>query len=199
VLPQKLLDQIKNTVELFHKNELYNNDLHERNVIVQNGDLEHPQAYIIDYGSATRGKKAPDDETSKPIADEAIVNRLAPLTKSPETKFKEKLNETEREWKSIVESAKENPKAKKQYDIIKTGVETDDENVLEQQFASASSRDSEFQTFLGNLLRMYREEEANRGHIEAFLAAKASEKKTRPFNLRQIQDVRRIIGNQEKI
>ncbi|MGD1003463.1 MAG: hypothetical protein ABR884_02710 [Minisyncoccia bacterium] len=199
VLPQKLLDQIKNTVELFHKNELFNNDLHERNVIVQNGDLEHPQAYIIDYGSATRGKRAPGDETSKPIADEAIVNRLAPLTKSPETKFKERFSDTEREWESIAESAKENPKAKKQYEAMRAAIEVNNDNVLEQQFASASFNDSEFQIFLGNLLKMYREKKMSRSHIEAFLTAKANEKKMRPFNLRQIQDVRRMMGNQGKI
>jgi hypothetical protein len=199
VLPQELLDQIKNTVELFHKNGLFDNDLHERNVIVQNGDLEHPQAYIIDYGSATRGKKAPSDEMAKPIADEAIVNRLAPLTKSPEKKIKERLSETEKEWDSIAASAGENPKAKKQYDVIRAGIKVNNDNVLEQQFASASSHDSELQMFFGNLLRMYREEETSRDHIEAFLTAKANERKMRPFNLRQIQDVRRIIGNQGKI
>ena len=196
VLPQKFLDQIKNTVELFHKNELFNNDLHERNVIVQNGDLEHPQAYIIDYGSATRGKRPPGDGTSKPIADEAIVARLAPLTKSPEAKLKEKISETEKEWNSIVASTEENPKTKKQYDSIKLGLEMNNKNILEQQFAISSSHDSEFRMFLGNLLRVYREEETSRSHIETFLAAKMHERNMRPFNLRQIHDVRRMMGDQ---
>ena len=195
VLPPELLEQIKNTVELFHKNGLYDNDLHERNVIVQNGDLEHPQAYIIDFGSATRGKKASNDETSKPIADEAIVARLAPLTKSPEEKTRERIDETEKGWEALVASTKEHPKAKKQYEIIKTGIESNDENMLEHQFAVSSSNDDEFRLFLGNLLRIYREEESSRERIEAFLAAKGKTKKMRPFNIRQIQDVRRMMGN----
>ncbi len=80
---QKLIQQVQNTITYLHRFGIYHNDLHERNILVQEnknnetGDL-NLQAYIIDFGSAD------SEEKEHHIKDEYGARQLQELLKENE-------------------------------------------------------------------------------------------------------------------
>lgn len=86
---KSILEKIKNTIDLLHKNNIYHRDLHERNVMkspLANGKEE---IFIIDFGSATESQdknpgQSEENDNKRLVPDDMIIRRYEPLTRSIE-------------------------------------------------------------------------------------------------------------------
>jgi serine/threonine protein kinase len=196
VLPEEILTQLKNGVDALHKNHLYHNDLHLGNVILRDGSFENPQLYAIDYADATHERKPIEDNDGEfYLSDENIINSLEPLTKTPETKEREREENSGKEWNDRIAILKQQPVAQKQYESLKDAVNADNQKMLAGQLIAASGSDREVENYLGNLLRLSRENDAYRDSIREFLKEQVGDKKSkmRSFVLNRIQALQRVI------
>jgi tRNA A-37 threonylcarbamoyl transferase component Bud32 len=197
VLPEALLDQLKNTIDVMHSNKFYHNDLHLRNVILKDGDLENPQLYMIDFADATREKTDIQEAQGEYfLSDENIVNNLRPLTKSAEEKQKEYEKNILAEWNARVLLVEKQPKTLEQYQSMKLALEHGNTNMLEGQFAISSGKESDFENYLGNLLKMSRENEVYHQQIKEFLSKLIESQKNKTKNfyaLNRLQSLHKIM------
>ncbi|MDR3582193.1 MAG: lipopolysaccharide kinase InaA family protein [Candidatus Pacebacteria bacterium] len=196
VLPEGILSQISNTVARFHKNGFYHNDLHERNVILKDGDLQHPQTYIIDYGSATRNETLSDDPSRKPADDNGLVKRLRPLVKTAAVKRRESINESTKEWETRFNAFENNPRMKARYDQIAKMVTQSDVANMDAQFGAATSTDTDVEIFLSALLKISREHPDRKAEIIDYLTSQERKKANRGFVVKRIQQWKEAVGNE---
>ncbi len=197
VLPEAILTQIKNTVQVMHDNKFYHNDLHLRNIILEHGDLENPRLYIIDFADATHEKTNIQEAIGEYyLSDENIINNLRALTKSPEEKQKEYQEHILAEWNTREAVVKKTPKSIEQYEALKAALDAHNLNALDNQFAMSSSSESDFENFMGNLLRLSRENELYLGAVKEFLS-KLTEpqkgKKKSYYVLNRAQSLQKIL------
>jgi len=115
VIEPKILEKLKNTIDLFQKKEFYHGDLHERNIMLELDDQgEMTEVYVIDYGD---NRALGDGNLLEQSNDYQIVARYRSVTmNSVERKKKdnekhlidlEKLRSraiNKVEWKSIQEN-----------------------------------------------------------------------------------------------
>lgn len=196
VLPEAVVVQLKNLIELIHKNGLSHGDLHPGNVILKDGDLENPQLYVIDWADAVHGTMSIDEtEGEYFMSDEKIVKSLTPLTQTPEAKKKKHGEAMMREWDERIASIERQPKAQQQYESLKTALMENRTNMLEGQFMVSLASDSEVENFLGNLLKLAREDENSRAQILQFIDSKTNDRKSkiRSFVLNRMRALREAI------
>lgn len=193
VLPPAILAQVQNTIEAFHKNRLFHNDLHERQIILKDGDLEDPKTFIIDYGTASEQRPS-TEPGKKTMDDEAVVRRLSRLTKTAEQREKEHSEAKTSEWNDRIETLERQPRLEGQYRLIKTAVEMDDMPALDAHFLYSSSTDIEFKNFLAMLIALARKNKEWNGRIIDFLSGREHDTKKRPFIGAQLKQVRKILG-----
>ncbi len=193
VLPPAILEQLQNTIEAFHKDHFFHNDLHERQIILKDGDLEDPKTFIIDYGMASN--QYPNAEPGKKtMDDEAVVRRISRLTKTAEQREREHVEAKTSEWNDRIETLKRQSRFEGQYKSIRTAVEMDDVAALETQFLYSSSTDIEFKNFLATLIKLARKNEEWNARIIDFLSEHEYDTKKRPFIGAQIKQVKEILG-----
>ncbi|HLD27327.1 MAG TPA: lipopolysaccharide kinase InaA family protein [Patescibacteria group bacterium] len=120
-LAKAILDKVAKTVSLLNKNGIYHNDLHERNIILeQNKQGELTDVYIIDFGDA---EQKPDQQ--RPGGDLDMVGRLTDLTKSRQEKKDETLDDLTVKLKRLIEhySGKEaSPKNRESFEHYKKSI-----------------------------------------------------------------------------
>lgn len=191
VLPREIVAQIERTIEALHANRLYHNDLHARNIILRKADLENPQAFIIDFATATHGQPADGEEA---LSDRNIVNRLIPLVKTNEEKLHEERMRHEDEWKRRLAIIEDNPKSHQRYLEVKQCFTDGDDRRLESQFIGSSTFDQDFKTFMGALLKIYREDPGERERIARLLDGQESNRANRPFIIRKIREWKEVVG-----
>ncbi len=192
VLPPAILEQVQNTIEAFHKNRLFHNDLHERQIILKDGDLEDPKTFIIDYGTAS-DQRPGAEQGEKTMDDEAVVRRLSRLTKTPEQREKEYIEGKTSEWNDRIETLEQQPRLEGRYKLIRTAVEMDDMPALDAQLLYSSSTDIEFKNFLAMLIALARRNKKWNDRIVDFLSGYEHDTKKRPFIGAQIKQVREIL------
>jgi len=195
VLPESIVGQIENAVKALHQQGLYHNDLHLRNVILRDADLraENPQTYIIDFATATYGEPASEDSPTR-LSDENIIARLSPLTKSAESKKEKHLNEEKEEWSSRVQEIERNPRLQKRKSEIKDVLESGKKQKLESYFNAASSIDKDFESFLGILFALCREDEKYRDTIKNLIDEQSRNSTRRAFLSRAMRSWKEAIG-----
>lgn len=80
VLDKQVFDKVEQAIRILHANQLYHNDLHERNVMLELGeDGTARQVYLIDFATADTN---PDDRVVGTDLD--IVKKYQPLTQTKE-------------------------------------------------------------------------------------------------------------------
>lgn len=192
VLPRAVLDQIKNTTDAFHKNNFYHNDLHERQVILKDGDLTDPHVFIIDYGSSSTG--APGIEIDRKISDDGdILRRLERITKTLEEKQRDKAKSEMSEWNDRIATTSQNLRLEKIYTSLQEALRTRNDGVLETHFTSSISSDNDLDNFLAMLIRTARENHDTRGKIVSFLSLHEHDTKRRPFIIKRIRQAKEAI------
>jgi serine/threonine protein kinase len=196
VLPETIVTQLKNTVDLVHKNKLSHGDLHPGNVIIKDGSLDDPHVYIIDWADAVHTTRSIEEtEGEYFLSDEKIIKSLTPLTKTPENKRKARNEAMIREWNDRITSLDRQPKAQQQYKSLKAALEGNKPNILEGQFIGSLASDSDLENFLGNLLKLARESESDRDQIIDFINGQMNDKKSkiRSFALNRMQALKNAI------
>jgi len=192
VLPDTVLDQIKNGVQALHKGRLWHNDLHFGNLIIR----PDGKIYAIDFADATR-KEIKIEESTGPyhLSDENIVRSLEPLAKTPEMKREEQDKKTQAEWNDRIATLEKHVPAEAQYKLIEKALEGGNTNILENVFIGASGFDRDLDNYLGNLLRLSRKSDAYREQIGKFLDERLNDKKSkmRSFVINRIQTLQRVI------
>lgn len=192
VLPEGVLEQIKNGVETLHKGRLWHNDLHFGNLVI----TPENKIYAIDFADATDEKKNIEEvEGSHYLSDENIVRSLTPLAKTPETKQKEENKKISKEWDERIAAISKQPKAEAQYRSLKKAFIDGDLNSLESTLIGASGFDHDLENYLGNLLRLSRESEEYRAKTKIFLDERLNDKKSklRSFVKNRMQSLQRAI------
>lgn len=193
VLPSAVLDQIRNTIDAFHRNNLYHNDLHERQIILKDGDLETPRAFIIDYGTAS--EKRPDPEPGRKIMDdEAVVRRLSRLTKTSEQRAREQTDAMLLEWNDRIDMLSKQPRLEGEYYSLRKAVEAGDYEVLESRLAYTSSNDTDLNNLLAMFIKIAKENPDWRDKIMDFLSTHEHDTKKRPFFHLQLRRAKEAIG-----
>jgi tRNA A-37 threonylcarbamoyl transferase component Bud32 len=195
VLPEAIATQIKNSMALLHEKEFYHNDLHPRNIIIRDGDMENPQAYIIDFATATHGKRILKDSDIKYLPDGQIISSLASLSKSANQKESDRKKESLDEWNNRIEAFKKQPRGAKQYEVVKIALEGNNLSTIENQFILSSSSDMDLQNFLAILISLSRENAESRTEVIDFLSSHENDKKKRTFFLNQLKEAKKIIEN----
>lgn len=196
VLPKEIITQIKNGVDALHKGHLYHNDLHLGNVILKDGQLENPQIYAIDYADATHEKKTIDEADGEfYLSDENIIKSLEPLTKTPEEKQKNREESILQEWNDRIALIERQPKAQEQYISLRNELATKNRGALEGQLIASSGSDRDVENYLGNLLKLSRENGTYRDEIRIFLKERVGDKKSkmRSFVLNRMQALQKAI------
>jgi serine/threonine protein kinase len=188
-LPKEILTQLENTIDLLHRNGVFHNDLHERNVIIKDADLENPRSYVIDFGSATVGKKASGTRGIKISPDEAILDRLAPLLTTIRDEREAERSAERLQWEEKIIALKENSSFSQKYGAVREALLSSEEGdaALEKQLAIALAHDAGFEDFLVLLLIASREIPDRKDHIQHFLDDYIGTKKVRPFALNKIK------------
>ncbi len=191
VLPREVVAQIERTVEALHANRLYHNDLHARNIILRKADLEKPQAFIIDFATATHDRPADGKDA---LADGNIINRLIPLAKTSEEKLHEERMRHEDEWNRRLAIIEDNPKSRQKYLDIKECFTGGDDRRLESQFIGSLTFDQDFKTFMGALLKIYREDPVQQDRIARFVVGQEGNRANRPFIIKKIREWKEVVG-----
>lgn len=81
LLEKDIFERIKNTINIFHENSLWHNDMHERNIMItrdNNGKIE--DVYIVDFAAAS------NNELENTLEDQYIYIRWIENTTSQEEK-----------------------------------------------------------------------------------------------------------------
>ena len=61
-IEKKIIDKVVNTVNLLNENNIYHNDLHERNIMLEFGDDGNvSDVFIIDFGKASKDERVSTD------------------------------------------------------------------------------------------------------------------------------------------
>jgi hypothetical protein len=181
VLPPTVLSQIDNTVKLFHENGLFHNDLHERNVLIENSGLENPRLFIADFGSATIGKRAQEDAGFKVSEDTDIIRRLSPLTKTPQEKLLEEKLAEKKNWEDAAGKIESHPQLRKKYGIIMQYIENSDDANINNEFTISSAEEKTFNEFAAILFKIGRENDRYRNQIIKLLQTWMEDGKIRSF------------------
>jgi hypothetical protein len=197
VIPEEVLAQLKNGVNAWHEGGLYHNDLHPRNIIVKDGRLENAQLWGIDFADAGHEKRN-IEEAEGPfyLSDEKIIRSLSRLTLTPEMKRKAKDEAEKKEWNDRITLLEQQPKAQEQYKSLKGALAGKNSNMLEGQLIAASGSDRDLENYLGNLLRLSRENDEYHDQIKNFLDRCLSDNrksKIRSFVLNRIQAFQKAI------
>ena len=196
VLPPAIITQIKNTLDLIHKNNFSHGDAHPGNLILKDGDLQNPRVYIIDWADAYHGTKTIEDAPGEYfLSDEKIVKNLSRLTKTPEEKERSRKEAGERDWNERIALLEQQPKAQGQYRSLKKSLEEMTSDALDKNLIIASSTERDLENFLGNLLRLAREDVRYRDQIANFLNGHISDKKSklRSFVVNRMQSLEKAI------
>jgi hypothetical protein len=196
VLPEEILMQLKNGVDALHKGHLYHNDLHLGNVILKDGAFENPQIYTIDYADVTHERRSIDDADGEfYLSDENIIKSLEPLIKTPEKKQKERENIIAKEWNDHIALLEQQPRVQEQYQSLKKALTTGNQSILEGQLIASSGSDRDIENYLGNLLKLSRENSVYSDEIGIFLKERMEEKKSkmRGFVMNRIQSLQKAI------
>ena len=194
VLPPAVLEQVQNTIREWHRNNFYHNDLHERQIILKDGDLENPRAFIIDYGAAS--KRRPNAEPGKKVMDdEAIVRRLSRLTKTAGQKEKERSDEKTSHWNERITMIS-TPRHETEYNALFKAVDSGDHEALNTLLAASSSTDTDLNNFLAMLIRIARETPDRGGTITDFLSIHERDTKKRPFFVRQVREAKEVVAEE---
>lgn len=181
ILPPKILDQIDRTVELFHKNGLFHNDLHERNIVIENADLKNPRTFIIDFGSATIGKRAQENAGFKVAEDTDIIRRLSPLTKNPGEGLLEKMLSDKKIFEDAAGKIENDPQLLKKYGVVVEYIENGDDVKINNEFISSSAEEKTFNDFVAMLFKISKEGDRGRGRIINLLQVWRKNEKMRGF------------------
>lgn len=193
VLPPAILEQVENTIRSFHKNSFYHNDLHERQIILKDGNLENPQTFIIDYGTASESGANPEPG-KKIMDDEAIIRRLKRLTKTNEQRAKEQKDGKSFEWNERISVIPKQPRLVKRYEILYEALKRNDQEALDAQLAYSSSTDIDLKNFLAMLIMLSRENPNQRNEVMNFLSAHEYDKDKRPFYASQVRVAKEILA-----
>jgi serine/threonine protein kinase len=178
VFDPAIFEKIKNTITALHKNNIYHNDLHERNIMIG----ENGKVYIIDFGSAdsTQLEGRPDDE--------AIIRNWKEFTISNETKKLEEKTKARDELEKIQHAVLKNERLISRYKIpLKKAIEHDIEGTGEKllrQFKAFSITDDREAENVFILLQHIRDESETRttseNNIRKFLQLLKKEKNISP-------------------
>ena len=82
------IEKIRRTAQLFHQNQLWHNDLHERNVMTKDPGDPGAGVYIIDFGSAGSRDESKSSGEMR-ASDETIVMRLKAIVDSTHARERE--------------------------------------------------------------------------------------------------------------
>jgi tRNA A-37 threonylcarbamoyl transferase component Bud32 len=192
VFPEEMLSQIKNGVQALHEGRLWHNDLHFGNFIV----TPNGQIYAIDFADATHEKiNIEEDEGLYHLSDENIIRSLESLAKTPETKERERNGMMLKEWDERIAIIEKQPQAEAQYQSFKKALEANDMHLLEGALIGASGSDHDLDTYLGNLLRLSRENGEYHDRIKEFLSERLGDRKNkmRSFVTNRIHAVQKAI------
>jgi serine/threonine protein kinase len=186
VLDASILERVQNTIDLFRKNNLYHNDLHERNIMITPDNI----VFLIDFGHASIGPIEKEDGEDKLLDDYGITRRIAPLTKSVEADLKDEEKEA---YAKLNELKNELPKTiawqanfKKLQNIIKKNPEAG----LQNYFISINSQDAKIMDFMIMLVLIYENERDKNEEIISFVANQITDTKNRPFLVKQFKILR---------
>ena len=61
-IDKRIIDKVINTVNLLNENDIYHNDLHERNIMIKLDKDGNPlDVFIIDFGKASENERTSTD------------------------------------------------------------------------------------------------------------------------------------------
>lgn len=178
--------QIKNTFRIFHKNDLYHNDPHERNFVVNGNflrpeeagqEIEPPQVTIVDFGSS--GLK-----DSERVDDSYIIQRLTELSKTSEEVVEERQKYFIKKFQTETELINKLEKWQKKYREFKDRFQ-DNKKFLEQKYQFSQDSEVELKEFILFLSQL-----VNDGLLDKLEA--------RDFIAEKINDFRQLIEGTRK-
>ena len=151
-------DQVKNTLDLLHRNGIYHNDPHERNIVISN-----PYAYLIDFGSAA------SEKIDGRVDDGYLVNRLRELTDSPkDTRQKQALDSLE----SKIGRLKQSEAWILRCETLAQQVQENGTTVLESEFSRALSGEDKLEEFIAAFLELSKRDKIIKDKITNFINEK---------------------------
>jgi len=172
-----IVSQVKNTLDLLHRNGVYHNDPHERNIMIKGdynhnsslGNQENPCAYIVDFGSAA------EEKTEGRVDDGYLINRLKELADSPEeTRRKEAVGKLETRLNGMKKSEAWTLRC----EGLAQKIQVDAPAALESEFSRALAGEDKLEEFIAILLNIQENGKISKEEIIKFL-----DEKTKPIPL----------------
>lgn len=176
-MDSSIVSQVKNTLDLLHRNGIYHNDPHERNIMIKGAynktntadGRENPQAYIVDFGSTA------NEKTEGRVDDGYLINRLAELTDSPEeTRRKEAIDKLETRFNNM----KKSEAWTLRYENLAQKIQHNAAAALEQEFTIALCGEDKLEEFIAALSRLKKDGKISKEEVTKFL-----NEKTKPIPL----------------
>lgn len=188
VLDPKILEKIKRIVEVFHDNDIFHNDLHERNVIIANPYMD-PGVFVVDFGSATNKLTESTDRTYKISDDYDIIRRLSPLTENAEEEIKKQKEAKFSRLDELTRRIPTDPETAKLYTKFKDALSKDAAKSLENYFILSLTTDRDLDNFTGIIINSVNDGILGKEQTVAFIKEKLNQKKVRPFVKNRLSDL----------
>lgn len=191
-LDPKIPERIRKTVELFHQNFVFHNDLHERNIIVnQKGD--ETETYIIDFGNASERVVDTAEAEVKVTDDFDITRRLKLLTKSAEEEEKEKTEEEIKIFEKFKDRLKNSKDWTKKYQEFKKKFEQRPEITFKNYFAMTGGSDIKIQELMVLVATLVEENPSFKLPISDLVNQKLKEPRLHPFARKKLVELKKYI------
>jgi len=136
-IDENILDQIKKSLDILESNRIFHNDLHERNIIIDNGG----QPYIIDFGRSV------DNKSNQESDDMAIVRRYKELNK-------EEKDDDLKNWESLIDRISKSDRWIQISKKWKGYLDSNKENIIFEIILSSSADESYFSQLLATLANL---------------------------------------------
>jgi hypothetical protein len=186
----EVIDKLERTLELFQKNNIFHNDMHERNIM-----LEDDEPKVIDFGQSK------DKSTETTTDDFAIIRRLRRLLISPEEEGLIKRNRESSELKKLSERLKDHPRWKGKLKLLEKAASKSKMTIFDQELARVKGNDQDFDIFLV-CLKAIVEEHPNSGARAFTLGFMESltdpSRYLRPYEVNKVRQVLSLIETKEE-
>ena len=201
VLDPRVVEIIKNTLEVMHKNGIFHRDAHLRNFMIDPNSLdkeEDPIVYLIDFGTSVVAGPAERVDVSdiyleggkRFISDDYAENFLTPLTKSKEEKNKEKIKQRLGKALRLKKRLEKRPEWQNFWAKYEKNEGLSVSSIFEEikGWSSVSNPDLQFTVFTLILAELDEEGRLDRAELKSFIEEELN-KKPVPFVHNQLVQV----------
>jgi hypothetical protein len=161
---EKIISQLKKTVDVFNKNGLTHGDLHAQNVL-----FDGEQAYIIDFGKAGgRWENMTSEEKEERVNDNTFIKWLEEFASDPEKKSDLRAQK----YFDSIKKMGAKTKILDRYNLFKNRIADDPSKTFSEMFGALSMVDDKIDEFCALIILAYNDNPENSELIKDFLKNK---------------------------